>query len=155
MLLSAEISQGPSVPRTVILAALVGLLVYLLSISAQKIAGRLRRLPTEAELIAGRVESRGQWKNLEHRLEATGQWPEGPQVYAHYNEDGKCVYVGQSVNLKQRFNDHGKSRRALEDEWTHWRSWGVDRKDLNRVERGLIRLWNPKGNVQKYKGVKL
>lgn len=108
---------------------------------------------TEDHLLAHREVWHGTWEHHELKLIPHGDWPQGPQVYAQFNPDGVCVYVGQAVDLKSRFNGHAGTERAFKHEWTTWKSWACDAREMNYVERSLIRLWQPIGNVQRYTSV--
>ena len=106
---------------------------------------------TEDHLLGNREVSHGTWEHHELKLIPHGDWPKGPQVYAQFNPDQECVYVGQAVDLKQRFNGHAGTERAFLHQWTTWKAWACEARELNYVERSLIRLWQPIGNVQKYR----
>lgn len=108
---------------------------------------------TEGRVLDGRERTTGEWRDVQGRLIAVvdgGDWPDTPQVYVHLNHKRKVVYVGQAVDLKDRFADHAKTVRARDLQWTSWVSYECDRTELNTVERTLIRLYRPKGNIIRY-----
>lgn len=69
-------------------------------------------------------------------------------VYALFNDEGRCLYVGRSVNLRRRLQQH--ARQAA---W--WPSVEYIQQikitnpvDANSVERALIRSYQPVHNVR-------
>jgi hypothetical protein len=105
-------------------------------------------------LLEGRKVSHGEWDRSEHRLTPTarGGWPKGPQVYAHFNDRGECVYIGKATSLRHRFASHAKTERAFADGWSSWKSWSCEtRSVMNRLEPVLIRMHTPRGNEVLYK----
>ena len=103
------------------------------------------------KILEGRHESHGHWEHGEMKLEARcHEWPIGPQVYAQYDDKGACVYIGQARDLKSRFASHGHDERPFEHRWTTWKAWSCEATELDYVERTLIQMKRPKGNVVKY-----
>lgn len=69
---------------------------------------------------------------------------DSPGIYALYDE-GELYYVGKSIDLKKRVNQHLKDRHKAS--WTHFSLYLVrNAEHIHEIESLLIRISNPKGN---------
>lgn len=69
-------------------------------------------------------------------------------VYALFNEQGHCVYVGTTINLRRRLQEHAR----LAAWWPEVSRYQVipisNHKDARTVERALIRAYQPEHNIR-------
>lgn len=69
-------------------------------------------------------------------------------VYSLWNEDGSCLYVGITINLRRRLQEH--ARKAA---W--WATVHIvdpieitNLTDARTIERALIRTYTPEHNIR-------
>jgi predicted GIY-YIG superfamily endonuclease len=69
-------------------------------------------------------------------------------VYAIFNNDGNALYVGITVNLRRRFQEHARLA-AWWPEATRYQDIKLtNHVDARTVERALIRAYQPEHNIR-------
>lgn len=80
-----------------------------------------------------------------------GTLPECPGIY-FVAEDGRVVYIGQSINVKRRFIQHHRAMdfAELDDPKVYWKSCEVE--ELQKTEQDYIDKFNPRLNINRVIG---
>ncbi len=58
----------------------------------------------------------------------------------HLTLDGKIVYIGQSIDIEKRVNQHFREELKL---FNNWKQYEYKLEDLDRVEKEQIKKYNP------------
>lgn len=77
-----------------------------------------------------------------------GVLPKCPGIYL-VTEDGRVVYVGQSVNVKRRFIHHHRRIEfaELNDPKVYWKA--CELKELQKTEQDFIKKFSPRLNIKR------
>ncbi|MBP7791526.1 MAG: GIY-YIG nuclease family protein [Candidatus Goldbacteria bacterium] len=74
-------------------------------------------------------------------------------IYALYNKNGRVYYAGLASNLKNRLNMHLRDKHS--GRWERFSIYlTISNSHLKDLETLVLRIANPKGNIQKGKFIK-